>query len=1728
MPDASPSSSNSESSAPPAEAPSPLRRWGRRVGGALAVLAGTLLLLIGGLLLVLQTESGATAAVQWATAQANPLSGTQLTVERVSGSWLRSLRLTNVRLTRTDTTADSTVTMAQVDTLSARYRLWPLLQGRLHVTSVTVDGPAVTARQAADSTWDWSRVLPEAAPDADTSTGGGLSVQVDRAQLTNGAFTAAFYAADRDSTARVQDLVLRARDVVADTATTARLDTLGLRAQLPNAPPDLQLATKGALSASSVTLDTLHLDSPRSTVRGHGSLQFATTADTPVDDVQLRLQAAPLALVDLTPFAPGLDIDPSETVRLDLRAGGTGKRLTATANAQFSTGGTVSATATATPTTTTTPDGPPLQYRLDATIQNLTTSLLGPSVPTENRLNARLTTDLQGASLSTLSGPLRLRVSDTRWGPLRASALTLTAPFRDGRATVSLDGTLNDTPIEATGQARPLDAAPSANLVVRTPDLNVANFAPDAGIESALAATTTLDAQALGTDAQRIDATLQLDPSRIGRQSLAGGTLTLSVQSTRATVDGSLALPTGTVQARGSAALDGSERFALDTLRLDNVNPVALLGDTTASRVSGTIKGRGQGFSPATMALDASVSLRDTYYGPYRLASLTTTARIRDGRLTSSTDALLNGGRWQFAVNGTPFADTPTVELADGRFSDVDLGALLADTTQSSTLRGTVRGRVTGTDPESMTADLALSLDSSRINRQRIDDAALDVRLAAARVDAGLTLQTPEGRASLQAVARPFDTVPSARITDGTFTNLNVGSLADVPGLTTALSGTVSGSGRGATLDALTMDAALSLTDSRINDATLSTGTLSVSAGKGRANIDGDVAVAEGRVRLAGRVANLDTTPTYTLRTEVGKLNAAALAGQDSLTARVDTLRWTLDGTGLDPQTLTTATSLAATGVQLNQFQLSAVNVEGRLQEGQLALDTLSVRSNAFVGSGTGTLAVTDSTAATDFSLRVGITDTAPLKSLLGAQSLRLQRGRFETRIYGSSLATQRFDGEVELTGLLYDDVRLAEADLTFNGQRGTTQFLQQLEVEGTVGYLSLPSISAERTRVDATYDGTTTRLSANVRLDPTHSASLGADVRMTDTETQVTVRSLGLNLEGDRWSLLQEAMITIGDRYHIRGLLLESGKQKITVDGVVDPQGTQSLVTTLESVRLGAVSSLAGLSGLDGRLSGSLVLTGDAASPRLITELSLDLRSEDRAVGTLRLDANYEDLSLALDARLTHADGSVLTAEGTLPADLRLRTPEPADIDDRPVQFALSTDRFPVNWVDPFLDPASVRNVTGALAANVQIRGTRDDPAFSGTASLRNGGADLPPLETRYQDAAASLQLNDDQLTLDEAVVRSSNDGRLRAEGTINFPALTVGEFDLSLNASNFIAIDTRAFRRALIDGAMTLTGTLTRPSLAGTVRVKSADIFYNEVLADSETAATAVPLSEEDKLTLENRFGLRLSAADTTTFDAYEALEMELNVQLQRNTWLRSKSNPELNVQFMGDLDLSKAPEEDPQVFGSIEVVTGRSTLRQFGQEFEITEGALTFNGDPFTPYLALTAVYEQRARGTQGTEVRITLGLEGRPPDLSPSLSSEPPMDTRNILSYLATGRPADELLSGGGEEEGNLATQVALGQASNFVENLAASELGLDVVRVQLRASGTSYLTVGRYLTPRFFMSLEQPVTTSNLNALETSQYLPDLTLEYQLTDTLLLRTLNNQQSFQINLLFEYAY
>jgi len=1684
--------------------------------------------------LVLQTETGATTAARFVATSANPFPGTEIQIERASGNWLRSLRLTGVSLSRVDSSATERVEMARIDTVSAQYRLFPLLQGRLHVTALSVEDPSFTARQAADSTWDWGRVWP-ASEEADTTE--AFPLLVDRLNVSGGTFSASFFAQGRDSTARVKDFQLQAQSLQTLPAPTVQVDTLDLHAALPDRAPDVHLAARGRLEPTSVRLDTLRLRSPRSHVRGHGRLTLPGASGSAVDEVQFRLRGAPLALQDLTPFLPALDVDPTETVSLILSVEGTEQSLSTEAAAQFSGGGTVSLDGSITPFTEA-PTGDSLRYQLEAEVNRLTTSLLGAADTPQNRVSGTATMNLRGPTLSSLNGTVQGRLFDTRWETFSVPRLRFRSAVEDGNAQFDLDGRLNDAFLSATGQARPLDEAPSVRLSAQAEDINVASFAPDAPVASSLSATAEMEAQALGTSEMAIDATVDVNPSRFAAQQLNGGSVTVSVHPDptsdgtvrRGRVDGTIALPVGHIQAVGTARLNDEERFTIERLRLDSVDVASLVGDTTDSRITGKVQATGTGFDPATMRLDGTLDVAPSHYGHYRIASLTGTAGLSAGRFTADTEATLSGSEWSFSVRGRPFDETPTYEITDGRFKDVDVGALLPNTVHSSRLTGTFRAEAVGVSPSAMELNASLTLDSSRVNRQSIDEGSLTATLRNEQVRVNTQLSTPDGQVQLNGTARPFASVPTYELTNGTFSALDVGALAGQTNVRTSLAGQVSLQGRGMRASSLSADATLTLEGSSINDAAIPGGQFTFSVADGRTSTEGTLSIGEeGRIDLNGHVDSLASTPSYEVQVGARSIDVGAFLERDSVRARIDTLQWALEGRGTALDSLTARTTLTADRLQLRAFKIDALELQGALQADRLELDTLGVASNVLTADGSGVLGVTEPTSASPLTITADITDVQPLRELVGTETLRLREGTVRAEVRRSAKKPHLY-ATASLDGFAYEDFHLQAAEVNANGALTAERSFESVEASGSLTGLSFPTLTIEETLIEGGYDGQTVDLTTDIRLDQSHSATLQAAVTPGSEQTDVGLRQLDIRLGPDRWSLAEETILTVGAKYRAQNLHLRSDGQLLRVEGEIDPNGQQNLSAVAENVRLGGVSSLFGYPDLNGEVSGRMDLTGSASDPRLKGRLNTTLQTGDEAVGTAELDVQYEALAIALDATLTHADGSVLTASGTVPADLRLRRPENVDVERRPVQGELSAQQFPVAWIDPFLDPSTLREVTGILTADVTVGGTMDDPSLTGTASLRNAGAFLANLGTAYEGIQASLRFTEDQATLTDGLVRSSNGGRLQANGSITFSQLTVGSFDLAVEMSKFLAIDTRAYRRTILDGSMQLRGTTQNPILEGTAEVRSADIFYTKATTASQTSAAAATLTEEDRFVLRDRFGVRVSEEKSSTSDVYQALAMDLTVRIQRDTWLRSRSTPEMNVQFTGDLTLTKEHGEEENVFGTITVVEGRSTVRQFGQEFQITDGTLTFDGDPERPRLALTALFEKKARQSQEAEVQITLTLQGRPDNLSPTLSSDPPMDTSNMLSYLATGRPANELLSGNGGASGGgaLGTQALLGQASSFVENIAASELGLDVVRLDIRPSGTSYLTMGRYFTPSLFLSIGQPVTTSGGDGQRSGAQVPNLTLEYQFTDTLFFRALNSQNALRLNFSFEYAY
>ena len=173
-------------------------------------------------------------------------------------------------------------------------------------------------------------------------------------------------------------------------------------------------------------------------------------------------------------------------------------------------------------------------------------------------------------------------------------------------------------------------------------------------------------------------------------------------------------------------------------------------------------------------------------------------------------------------------------------------------------------------------------------------------------------------------------------------------------------------------------------------------------------------------------------------------------------------------------------------------------------------------------------------------------------------------------------------------------------------------------------------------------------------------------------------------------------------------------------------------------------------------------------------------------------------------------------------------------------------------------------------------------------------------------------------------------------------------------------------------------------------------------------------------------------------------------------------------LNGYLGGQLAVQDRPGRVTHGRGQV-VVNG--TYKAYGQDLTIEQGRLLFAGTPIdNPGLDL--------RATRGfTDPVVTVGLQVRGTAEVPVLTvfSDPAMEQSDALSYLVAGKPLSQLKSGEGDAVGSAAR--ALGTAAgDLLAKSIGNRMGLDDVGVSDNtAVGGAALTVGKYLSPRLYLS-----------------------------------------------------
>lgn len=622
--------------------------------------------------------------------------------------------------------------------------------------------------------------------------------------------------------------------------------------------------------------------------------------------------------------------------------------------------------------------------------------------------------------------------------------------------------------------------------------------------------------------------------------------------------------------------------------------------------------------------------------------------------------------------------------------------------------------------------------------------------------------------------------------------------------------------------------------------------------------------------------------------------------------------------------------------------------------------------------------------------------------------------------------------------------------------------------------------------------------LGATSAAGPT--ARLAASLRATGDTTLALIEELTIAADSAApWRITRPSMLTVdGDGWRLDTMeLRRAGGGRIVAHAAVPADDPLAARVYAEDLPLRDVGALAGTRvTLDGRARFDLDVAGTRRAPtyRVSGELA-DARMGDVAIERLRMDGAYAARELAAALDLFRDGRRVVSANLTLPADLAL-VPVEERLLNSPLRGTIRTDSVELGIVETFT--SAVQNATGRITTNVELGGTWEKPALTGSLGIAGGSLDVPTLGIRLEGLEAQLGLVGDSVHIERLVASSRREDGQRGDTASLSGFVVFGDFDnpqlgLQLYARDFRIVNRRSVGRLDVSTArpgLELRGPLNAARLAGSLVLERGQIVIPELVQKRP-----IDLSDPELL----------QQLDTTLLATHRYLPSGPNrfvqgLQLQGvrliigdQVWLRSA---EANIKLGGEVAVTKDPAPGNQrarlaLEGSLSAARGtyKLDLGLVQRTFEVDTGRVVFYGDAeLNPVLDISALHTVRQFNKQDVRIRVHIGGTLEQPVLTLSSAEGLPMSQPVLLSYLVTGQPSFEV--------GNAmsAASVLLPTAGSLIGNLITDRSGglIDYVQVQTAGvqgrefselfaddessifAGTS-LGVGKQLTNRTFVS-----------------------------------------------------
>lgn len=467
----------------------------------------------------------------------------------------------------------------------------------------------------------------------------------------------------------------------------------------------------------------------------------------------------------------------------------------------------------------------------------------------------------------------------------------------------------------------------------------------------------------------------------------------------------------------------------------------------------------------------------------------------------------------------------------------------------------------------------------------------------------------------------------------------------------------------------------------------------------------------------------------------------------------------------------------------------------------------------------------------------------------------------------------------------------------------------------------------------------------------------------------------------------------------------------------------------------------------------------------------TLDMRLFDYAV------SNAVPVHLALDQHQVNIQDLELVGE-----DTRLRVSGTVGLHEERIALRALGDAN-LGILQGFF-----RNVRGSGRAELTaaIDGPLYQPLFSGSATITGGRVRHFSLPNALEAINGTLYFDARGIRLD-GVSATMGGGRVQFGGRIGFDGYLPAELNVTARGED-MRLRYPEGVRSTVDADLSVGGTFTSPRLGGTVMVKNAvwtrridapgSIFDLARRASPGNDGTSVAVLEGEAAAVPLRFDMRILVPST--------LRVETNL-----------------LRLVASADLSLVGSYDrPILSGRADIERGEVNFE--GRRYRITRGTIDFtNPTRIEPFFDVEAETNVRVPGSPSQNYRILVGAAGTSEQLRPTLSSEPPLPTADVLALLFSDVRRNQdvelrALQNPNQAETDIltarATLALAAPISSEVGKVVEQTFGLDTFQLTpslvdpsgqqtSRLNPAARLTIGKRISDRAYLTFSRSLGTT---------------------------------------------